>query len=165
METGAIVKSQEITKDVPVGLQYFQAVDVLTQNATADDRGYLDILVYDQKDSQPKVKILRQIIKYKDGSFEKQDELELAGKGNRLQLNAKCDAQGNYIKFPETLSENGSHYLESVVACFKDLLALDGASVKINNRKHLVSKNGVWVEVERKSAIPKLQEPKKELPE
>jgi hypothetical protein len=165
MEKEIVATSSEITRDVPIGLKYFRSVDTLT-SGSLPDRNYFNILVYAPGEDQPRAKILRIQVSYSDENTGKQDEIELAGKGYRLQFNAECDPEGDYVKYPSTISEEATAYLNETVACFMELLKMNGSKVVINHKLALVSDGGMWKEARpTRNVSPRLEEPQKQLPE
>lgn len=157
------INTREIEGRVPIGLQYFQAVDAITKDVPPIDRIYFDILVYEAGKDQPQVKILRIQNNYLDGNISKQDEIELKDKEHRLQFNAECDSKGNYIKYPETPSEEALKYLNETVGEFSRLARINDSIIIINGRNRMVSSKGLWwiVEENKTNPKPRLNEPKK----
>lgn len=152
---GEVTKKAENLYDLPIGLRYFHAVDVLTEGVPLKDEKYFDILVYEPNEDQPRIKILRIMSNYVDGTIGKQDEIELAEKRNRIQFNAKCDKEGQYLEYPENFSDFSYSYLGGVVMTFAGLVAMEGSKININNSVTLVSKDGSWVREEKAPFVAK----------
>jgi len=166
-EEGAlVVRNTEIEPSEPVGLKYFKAVDAMVQGVPIKDGKYFDILVHKKGLDQPTVKILRVESKYIDKNIGKQDEIALANKETRLQFNAECTEDGEYIDYPKNPSLAGMTYLAETVQTFSDAASVDGSTIRINNAIRLVSVNGVWVpyEDDRSKRPPQLGKPQEQLP-
>lgn len=155
----------ELANSEPIGLQYFRAVDVMVNGLKPDDGKYFNILVYKNGVELPSVTILRIQSNYQDGTVGKQDEIELKGKGNRLQFNAECDSSGEYVQYPLQISENGSKYLADTVKELTEISAVDGSHIYINHSLSMIAKGGMWWQVEKGSTLsnPRLVAPKKQL--
>jgi len=158
------VNQKDIQRSEPVGLQYFKSVDTMVEGLTPDSGKYFDILVYESGKESPQVKILRIESYYKDNNVDKQDEIELEGRQNRLQFNAKTDANGEYVEYPREPSKFAMDYLTETVEKFNRLAKIDGSIITINNTDRLVSYKGLWLVIEGKlSSTPKLDKPQKRL--
>ncbi len=163
----SLQNNHEVISSEPVGIQYFRAVDMMVDGLKPSDGKYFDIKVYGGGRELPSVKILRIQNNYSDGKIGKQDEIEIDGRKNRLQLNAECDSIGSYIDYPKELSEFGTEYLFSVVKELSSIVAVDGAVVVVNGTDRMMSKQGMWWVSEKgySRKDPRLMEPKKQLPE
>lgn len=158
--------NNEIESQEPVGLQYFRAVDMLVYGETPDQGQYFNIQVYDKDGGMPKVIILRIQSNYPEGVVKKQDEIKIPEKNRLHQFNAESDEAGKYTSYPADISEAGLEYLNETVKILSEAVAIDGSKIYINNSVRMMSKGGIWWEVERgsRSDTPRLVEPKKQLP-
>lgn len=121
-----------------------QAVDFISTKAKPDNEGYLNILLYAGKD-QPDVIIVRLVSNYKDGNISIQDEVALSTRKDRLQLNAEKNPQGEYVKYPASLTAGGLKYLQMVIQIFNDSVSKKGSKIVINNKPEFAACEGVWV--------------------
>lgn len=151
----------------PVGLQYFHAVDVMVEGLHPSDGKYFNILVYMSEKKTPTVKILRYQSNLYDGRTEKQDEINLEGKKDTLQLNAECNPDGKYTQYPLQISEKGSKYLADTIESLSQILAADGSYILVNNNLRMIARGGIWLQVKKGSTLdaPQLVSSKKQLPQ
>ncbi len=139
---------------------------MMVKGLEAEEGKYFNILIYKNGVDLPAVKILRIQSNYSGGKVGKQDEIELEGKGNRLQFNAECDSGGQYTEYPLKISESGSQYLTDTVGEIAKISSVDGSMIMINRVARMTSKDGVWWPIEKDySHNPILSEPEKQLPE
>lgn len=151
-KTGLTIRETEISGGLPVGLQYFLAVDAIIGT---DQPGHVrnqpvdEIKVYGAGENQPRIKILRNSAHYGDPSGEitaKQDEIRLSDKDYFLQFNAQMQ-NGVYVQYPEKLNLRSTTYLEETIRIFAELAQHDGSWIWVNGRIKMVSRNGIWEEV------------------
>jgi hypothetical protein len=107
------------------------------------------------------------ISSYVDGNVGKQDEIELANKSSRLQINAECGPDGKYLEYPKEVSKERLVYLNDVVEMFATLSNKNKSHIRVNNTDKLIAKDGVWVDIEkqeRSKEPPRLDKAKPKLP-
>jgi hypothetical protein len=153
--------NHEIAPSLPVGLQYFMAIDVVTEGITPKDRIYFDILVYSKDENSPSIKILRTISHYQGGNTGKQDEIELQNTSHRVQFNAENLSDGTYVEYPQAIQTQKLDYLTDVVNMFTKLGHNNGSFIIINNKVHFVAKDGLWEKVDKnynRTHVPELTE-------
>jgi hypothetical protein len=158
------INNREIENSEPLSLQYFKAVDAMTAGVTPDN-SYYKILLYEAASDVPKVQIIRIETHDRDNCVHKQDEVDLKGYGNRLQFNADIDTKGDYVKYPQNLSEFATDRLNQTVETFNRLAKVNGSTIFINNRQVLVSSNGIWMPFEDNGkSTPQFAKPQDRLP-
>lgn len=136
--------SQEMSKGVPLALQYFQAVEGLTKDAIPNEMGYMQINLYPSEGST-RITIVRLVTTYKDGQVDLQDEIILPGQEERLQLNARRDTKGTYSKYPVSLQDYSIPYMTTLIDTFAELGQKDGSYVTIDYKKAFIAHNGTWI--------------------
>lgn len=155
----------EIVVTDPVGLQYFKDVDFMVSGLDPDNRGYFDINIFNLEGDFDSVSILRHQVLKPDDSVNKGDDINLKGQKFHLELNAKSDSKGEYLEYPNDLSESGNKILTAVMKALAKLVSVDGSLIMINGTKRYESIDNTWVPLERavSQRPPRLDEPKKQL--
>lgn len=154
---------QEVVNSEPIGLQYFKATDFMVDGLKPTREGDFNILIFPKDPDLPTISILRANITYGD-RISKQDEIKIGDEEKMMQLNAKCDKEGNYIEYPREISKWGLEFLEKTITLFKDSANIDGSKININNSICFESKDGIWVPQRDRDKESQLVSPKKELP-
>jgi hypothetical protein len=140
-------KHPERLQNIPLVLQYLQAVDEFTRGVMPDDHGYLNILAYAPREDQPRFSVLRHLARYEDGYTGVQDEIDLRNDSPIQQLNAERSADGVYSHYPASLKPETVLFMEQLVASFQELALTEGSLIRINYRSAYTSHHGLWIPV------------------
>lgn len=139
-------RNSEVSK-LPVYTVYFQAfLDVLGETALEPEdgrkSGFVTIFLYTPNDTL-RVAIYRHVASYTDGNKGIQDEIQLGGHNQRVQLNFELNPSGALVQFPN--ADVPSAYMSEVIDSFKTFSTEKGASLWCGGKKRYESNGEAWV--------------------